>query len=89
MWYSVSDTAEHGGYVVGDLFEGLVKEEMAGVLERIQNGQFAREWIEENKKGKPNFLARRAREHDLLIEKVGAELRDMMPFLKAKKIKQE
>lgn len=89
MWYSVSDTAEHGGYVVGDLFEGLVKEEMAGVLQRIQSGQFANEWIEENKKGKPNFLARRRAEHDLLIEKVGADLRTMMPFLKAKNIKQE
>jgi ketol-acid reductoisomerase len=89
MWYSVSDTAEHGGYVVGDKFEELVKEEMAGVLSRIQSGQFANEWIAENKIGKPNFLARRKREHDLLIEKVGGELRGMMPFLKAKTIKQE
>jgi ketol-acid reductoisomerase len=89
MWYSVSDTAEHGGYVVGDKFEELVKEEMAGVLSRIQSGEFAQKWIEENKAGKPNFLARRRREHDLLIESVGAELRGMMPFLKAKNIKQE
>jgi ketol-acid reductoisomerase len=89
MWYSVSDTAEHGGYVVGDKFEELVKEEMAGVLSRIQSGEFAQKWIEENKAGKPNFLARRRREHDLLIEKVGGELRGMMPFLKAKNIKQE
>ncbi|XWX05139.1 ketol-acid reductoisomerase [Aggregatilineales bacterium SYSU G02658] len=89
MWYSVSDTAEHGGYVVGDRFEELVKEEMAGVLQRIQSGEFAQKWIEENKAGKPNFLARRRREHDLLIEKVGGELRGMMPFLKAKNIKQE
>ncbi|MFQ3645914.1 MAG: ketol-acid reductoisomerase [Anaerolineae bacterium] len=89
MWYSVSDTAEHGGYLVGDRFEELVKEEMAGVLSRIQSGEFAQKWIEENKAGKPNFLARRRREHDLLIEKVGGELRGMMPFLKAKNIKQE
>jgi ketol-acid reductoisomerase len=89
MWYSVSDTAEHGGYLVGDKFEELVKEEMAGVLERIQSGKFAQDWIAENRAGKPNFLARRRREHDLLVEKVGSELRDMMPFLKAKKIKQE
>jgi len=89
MWYSVSNTAEHGGYLVGDLVEGAVKEEMAGVLQRIQNGEFAKEWIEENKQGRPNFNARRAQEHDLLIEKVGAELRDMMPFLDAKNIKQE
>lgn len=89
MWYSVSNTAEQGGYVTGDLFEGLVKEEMAGVLERIQSGQFAEEWIEENKNGLPKFKARRKSEHDLLLEEVGAELREMMPFLKAKKIKQE
>jgi len=89
MWYSVSNTAEHGGYVVGDQFEGMVKEEMAGVLERIQNGTFAKEWMEENKNGRPNFNARRDQEHDLLIEKVGAELREMMPFLDAKNIKQK
>jgi ketol-acid reductoisomerase len=89
MWYSVSDTAEHGGYVTGDTIENLVKEEMSGVLHRIQSGEFAQKWIEENKNGKPNFLARRAREHDLLLEEVGANLREMMPFLNAKKIKQE
>ena len=89
MWYSVSNTAEYGGYVVGDQFEGLVKEEMAGVLQRIQSGEFANNWIEENKKGLPEFKARRTKEHDLLLEQVGAELRDMMPFLNAKNIKQE
>ncbi|RMG86578.1 MAG: ketol-acid reductoisomerase, partial [Chloroflexi bacterium] len=89
MWYSVSNTAEYGGYVVGDQFEEAVKEEMAGVLQRIQDGTFAREWIEENKNGRPNFAARRAREHDLLIEQVGDELRQMMPFLNAKRVRQE
>ena len=89
MWYSVSNTAEHGGYVVGDHFESMVKEEMAGVLSNIQNGSFAREWIEENKNGRPNFNARRKQEHDLLLESVGSELRKMMPFLDAKDIKQE
>jgi ketol-acid reductoisomerase len=89
MWYSVSDTAEHGGYVTGDTFETLVKEEMDGVLARIQSGEFAEKWIAENKAGRPNFTARRKREHDLLLEKVGSELRNMMPFLNAKNIKQE
>ena len=89
MWYSVSNTAEHGGYVIGDQFEDTVKEEMAGVLQRIQNGDFADKWIEENRQGRPNFNARRQREHDLLIEKVGADLRQMMPFLDAKNIKQQ
>ncbi len=89
MWYSVSDTAEYGGYTVGDQVEGEVKEMFAGVLTRIQDGSFAREWIEENKNGLPNFKARRAQEHNQMIEQVGAELRDMMPFLNAKRIKQE
>ena len=89
MWYSVSNTAEQGGYVIGDQFETTVKEEMAGVLQRIQNGEFAKDWIDENKQGRQNFNARRQREHDLLIEKVGADLRQMMPFLDAKNIKQQ
>ncbi|MYE27337.1 MAG: ketol-acid reductoisomerase [Chloroflexi bacterium] len=89
MWYSVSNTAEHGGYVIGDQFEESIKEEMAGVLQNVQNGEFARKWIDENKQGRPNFNARRQREHDLLIERVGADLRQMMPFLDAKNIKQQ
>lgn len=89
MWYSVSNTAEHGGYVIGDQFEEAVKEEMAGVLQRVQNGEFAKDWIQENRQGRPNFNRRRQREHDLLIERVGAELRQMMPFLDAKNIKQQ
>jgi ketol-acid reductoisomerase len=89
MWYSVSNTAEQGGYEIGDEIEGLIKEEFAGVLSRIQSGDFANRWIEENKNGRSNFNARRAQEHDLLIEKVGEDLRDMMPFLNAKKIKQQ
>lgn len=89
MWYSVSNTAEYGGYTIGDEFENALKEEMAGVLERIQSGQFAQEWIKENQDGLPNFSKRRKTEHDLLLEKVGEELRDMMPFLNAKRIKQE
>ena len=89
MWYSVSDTAEYGGYVIGDQLENMVKEELDGVLQNIQNGSFAKTWIEENQNGRPNFTPRRKREHDLLIEKVGEELREMMPFLNAKRIKQE
>jgi ketol-acid reductoisomerase len=89
MWYSVSDTAEYGGYTVGDEIEGMVKEELDGVLKRIQDGSFANEWIAENKNGRPNFLPRRHQEHDLLLEKVGADLRDMMTFLNAKRIKQQ
>jgi ketol-acid reductoisomerase len=89
MWYSVSDTAEYGGYTVGDQVEQQVKEHFMEVLTRIQDGSFAKQWIEENKNGQPNFKNRRRQEHDLLIEKVGADLRQMMPFLHAKTIKQE
>jgi ketol-acid reductoisomerase len=89
MWYSVSDTAEYGGYVTGDRIEALVKEDLSGVLDDIQSGKFANEWVAENKNGLPNFRARRNHEHDLLIESVGADLRDMMTFLNAKRIKQD
>lgn len=89
MWYSVSNTAEHGGYEIGDRVENMVKEDFDGVLKDIQDGKFAREWVAENEAGLPNFKARRNQEHNLLIEQVGADLRDMMPFLNAKRIKQE
>ena len=90
MWYSVSDTAEHGGYVGGErIVPDSVREEMSGVLADIQTGEYARKWIAENEAGRPWFNERRQQEHDHMIEKVGAELRDMMPFLNAKKIKGE
>jgi ketol-acid reductoisomerase len=90
MWYSVSDTAEYGGYVSGErVVPDATKEEMAGILAEIQDGSFAKKWIDENKNGRPYFKQRRQAEHDLLIEKVGADLRQMMPFLDAKSIKQE
>lgn len=90
MWYSVSDTAEYGGYVTGDyLVSDELKEEISGVLHRIQDGTFAQKWIDENKTGRPYFKQRRQAEHDLTIEKVGRDLRRMMPFLNAKEIKQE
>ncbi len=90
MWYSVSDTAEYGGYVTGDyLISDAMKEEISGVLHRIQDGSFADQWIKENKDGRPYFKKRRQAEHDLTIEQVGRELRRMMPFINAKEIRQE
>lgn len=90
MWYSVSDTAEYGGYVLGErVVPDSIKEEMVGILAEIKDGSFAQRWIEENKQGRPFFKKRRQQEHDLLIEKVGANLRKMMPFLDAKEIKQQ
>jgi ketol-acid reductoisomerase len=58
---------------------------MKRILAEVQSGQFAREWIQENKTGRKNFLAMREAGKDSLIERVGRELRAMMPFLKKKK----
>ena len=88
MWYSVSNTAEYGGYEIGDRIESMVSEDLDGVLQDIQSGKFAREWVQENRDGLPNFTQRRQQEHSLLIEEVGEELRDMMSFLAAKKVRQ-
>ena len=85
MWYSVSDTAEHGGYTGG---QRLITEETSGemwrMLEEIRDGTYAEKWMAENRAGRPQFGKMRQAEQDLLIEKVGAELRSMMPFLNAK-----
>jgi ketol-acid reductoisomerase len=82
MRYSVSDTAEHGDYTAGPR---LVTEEtkftMSKILEEIQDGTYAQNWIEENRKGRPWFNQQRRLNQDHPIEKVGAELRQMMPFI--------
>jgi ketol-acid reductoisomerase len=82
MRYSVSDTAEYGDYSRGPrVISEEVRAEMGRILAEVQSGEFAREWILENQAGRPSFLARRRADHELLIEKVGAELRAMMPWL--------
>ncbi len=82
MRYSVSDTAEHGDYYSGSK---IVTEETYGamqlILTDIQDGTYARNWIEENKNGRPWFNEKRRADQDHLVEQVGAELREMMPFL--------
>lgn len=86
MRFSVSDTAEYGDYVTGPrIITDATRAEMKKVLEEIQSGHFARNWMNENKTGRGNFLAMRKKGHDLPIEKVGKELREMMTFLKKKK----
>jgi ketol-acid reductoisomerase len=83
MRYSVSDTAEYGDYTRGPrIINEMVKEEMRAILEEVQDGSFAREWILENQANRPvyNALKRRAAEHQ--IEVVGKKLRAMMPWLK-------
>jgi ketol-acid reductoisomerase len=85
MWYSVSDTAEDGGYLGGDtLVTDDVKKRMSGLLGEIQNGGYADRWIRENRNGRPAFTARRDTERRHQIEEVGRKLRSMMPFLDAK-----
>ena len=85
MRYSISDTAKYGDYTRGPrVINELVREEMCDILSEIQDGSFAREWILENQAGAPRYkaLARMEAEHP--IEKVGEELRAMMPWLKKK-----
>lgn len=89
MRYSISDTAEYGDYVSGKrVVTDETREGMKAVLEDIQNGKFAKKWIEENEDGCVNFLAKRNEEYNSQISQVGRELRDMMCFLKEdKKVK--
>jgi len=83
MRYSVSDTAEYGDYTRGPrVIDDLVREEMEQILEEIQDGSFAREWILENQAGRPSFNALRRRDQEHQIEIVGKKLRQMMPWLK-------
>lgn len=82
MRYSVSDTAEHGDYVSGKrVITEETKYEMSQILGEIQDGTYAQNWIEENKKGRPWFNEERRRQQNHLIEQVGANLRQMMPFI--------
>jgi ketol-acid reductoisomerase len=86
MRYSVSDTAEYGDYTRGPrVVNDQTRAEMKKILSEIQSGEFARQWIDENKTGRHKFLAMRAAAQDQPIEKVGRELREMMTFLKKKK----
>ncbi len=82
MRYSVSDTAEHGDYVSGNrIVNEETKYEMSQILKEIQDGTYAQGWIDENKAGRPWFNEKRRSEQDHMIERVGAELRDLMPFI--------
>ena len=86
MRFSVSDTAEYGDYTRGPrIVNEQTRDEMKKILAEIQSGQFAKEWMDENKTGRKKFLAMREEARNQPIEKVGAELREMMTFLKKKK----
>jgi len=83
MRRSVSDTAEYGDYTRGPrVIDEMVMDEMAQILAEIQDGTFAKEWILENQAGRPVYNALKRMDEEHLIEEVGAELREMMPWLK-------
>jgi len=83
MRYSVSETAEYGDYSRGPrIIDAHVRANMEQVLKEIQDGTFAKEWIAENHEGQPRFKAMREAGAAHEIEQVGAQLRDMMSFLK-------
>ncbi|HEX4069717.1 MAG TPA: ketol-acid reductoisomerase [Planctomycetaceae bacterium] len=85
MRYSVSNTAEYGDYTRGPrIVTEETKREMKKILNEIQTGQFAKEWILENKANQPTFQAMRRRDRDHLLEKVGKDLRGMMTWIDAK-----
>ena len=82
MRYSISDTAEYGDVSRGPrIINDSVREEMRKILAEIQQGDFAREWIEENETGRANFEALRQKGKDHPIEAVGSRLRAMMPWI--------
>ena len=83
MRYSVSDTAEHGDYTGGPkIVTDETRRAMKKLLQDVQDGTYAKAWIGENEKGRPEFNAMRNAERSHQIEQVGARLRQMMPFLK-------
>ncbi len=85
MRYSISDTAEYGDMTRGPvIIDDHVREVMKKVLKQVQDGTFANEWMEENKKGRPVFNSLKERDANHPIEVVGKKLRDMMVWLKKK-----
>jgi len=88
MRYSISDTAKYGDITRGPrVITEETRMEMEDILEEIQNGQFAREWVLENKANRPVFNALLKKDEDHLIEQVGGRLRKMMPWI-GKKIEE-
>jgi ketol-acid reductoisomerase len=83
MRYSISDTAEYGDLVTGRrVINENTRKEMKKILNEIQNGQFAKNWLLENQVGRPTYNAMKKADEEHLIEKVGKELRSHMSWLK-------
>jgi ketol-acid reductoisomerase len=87
MRYSISNTAEYGDYVSGPrLIDDGVRARMKEVLADIQSGRFAKEWVLENAAGQASFKAMRRRAAEHQIEQVGEKLREMMPWIKERRL---
>jgi ketol-acid reductoisomerase len=84
MWDSVSDTAEYGGLTRGEaVIDDHARENMEAILDDVQTGRFAREWIAENQAGRPSYRRLRAAEADHEVEAVGARLRELFAWAEA------
>jgi ketol-acid reductoisomerase len=87
MRYSISNTAEYGDYTRGPrIITEETRKEMRKILKEIQTGQFAREWIMENRAGRPGFLATKRIERTHPVEEVGKRLRGLMTWIDAKTV---
>jgi len=87
MNYSISNNAEYGEYVSGPkVIDAGVRERMREILARIQSGEYAKEFVLENRAGAPTLLSRRRMTAELPIEKVGGKLRDMMPWIRKNRL---
>jgi ketol-acid reductoisomerase len=85
MRYSISDTAEYGDLTRGPrIITEQTRQEMRKILEEVRSGEFAREWILENQANRPVYNALRKKDMNSQIERVGRELRSMMPWIKGK-----
>ena len=87
MNYSISNTAEYGEYITGKkIVDSNTKKKMKEVLQDIQSGKFAKQWMDENKNGQKNFLKMRKELAEHPIEKVGQKLRALMPWIGKNKL---
>jgi ketol-acid reductoisomerase len=87
MRYSVSNTAEYGDYTRGPrIITAETKAEMKRILQEIQEGKFAKEWIDEAKSGGKNFKTMKEKDKQHGVEVVGRKLRKLMSWINAKEV---
>jgi ketol-acid reductoisomerase len=87
MNYSISNNAEYGEYVSGPkIIDEETRKRMKAILYRIQSGEYAKDFVLENRAGAPTLLSRRRMTAELPIEKVGARLREMMPWIRKNRL---